>query len=410
LNRDILYIDEIDIKKKRVFVRVDFNVPLDESGNIKEDTRIRAVLPTINYALDEDARVILASHLGRPEGKRVTKMTLAPVARRLGRLLEKDVLLAPDCISKKTDELVNKMKAGDVLLLENLRFYPEEEKNDKGFGKKLSRYADVYINDAFATAHRVHASTVAITKYVKNCAAGLLMKKELSYFSQAMENPVRPLIAIVGGKKISEKAGVLLSLCEKVDKLIVGGGMALTFFKALNYEVGRSFVDDKALKTCKEVIKRAHERKVKLYLPVDFVIADRLDKAAETKVVTYQEIPKDWMALDIGPATVTLFSEAIQNAKTLIWNGPMGVFEMDAFSRGTFAMVANVANTYALTIVGGGDTDVAIHRAGEYAKMSYISTGGGAFLELLKGKDLPGISALKRCKRNSSELGVGSGE
>ncbi|MEE9590936.1 MAG: phosphoglycerate kinase [Thermodesulfobacteriota bacterium] len=407
MNKDILYIDEIDIKKKRVFIRVDFNVPLDESGNITEDTRIRAVLPTINYALDEGAMVILASHLGRPEGKRVVKMSLAPVARRLGRLLEKDVLLAPDCIGKKTEELVDNMKAGEVLLLENLRFHLEEEKNDNAFGKKLSKFADVYINDAFATAHRAHSSNVAITKYVKECAAGLLMKKELSYFSKAMENPVRPLIAIVGGKKVSDKVGVLFSLCERVDKLIVGGCMALTFFKALGYEVGKSFVDDKALSFCKKVITKAQERKVKLYLPVDFVIADKLDKAAETKVVTYQEIPKDWMALDIGPATVTLFSEAIQNAKTLIWNGPMGVFEMDAFSRGTIAMVTNVANTYALTIVGGGDTDVAIHRAGEYAKMSYISTGGGAFLELLKGKDLPGINALSYRKRKSAKAKVG---
>jgi phosphoglycerate kinase len=242
---------------------------------------------------------------------------------------------------------------------------------------------------------------------VKECAAGLLMKKELSYFSKAMENPVRPLIAIVGGKKVYDKVGVLFSLCEKVDKLIVGGCMALTFFKALGYEVGKSFVDDKALSFCKKVIKKAQERKIKLYLPVDFVVADKLDKTAETKVVTYQEIPKDWMALDIGPATVTLFSEAIQNAKTLIWNGPMGVFEMDAFSRGTFAMVTNVANTYALTIVGGGDTDVAIHRAAEYAKMSYISTGGGAFLELLKGKDLPGINALSYCKRKGAKTKVG---
>jgi phosphoglycerate kinase len=308
--------------------------------------------------------------------------------------------MAPDCVGVEVEKIVANMKPGDVLLLENLRFRSEEEKNDEEFGKKLANLADVYINDAFATAHRAHASNVAVTKYVKLCGAGFLMKKELTYFRKAMENPVRPLIAIVGGKKVSDKIGVLLSLCERVDKLIVGGGMALTFFKALDYDVGKSFVDESALSTAKSVIEKAREKNIKLYLPVDFVVADKFDPAAETKVVTYQEIPKNWMALDIGPATTTLFNEAIQNAKTIIWNGPMGVFEMDAFSRGTFQMVTNVANTYALTIVGGGDTDVAIHRAGEYAKMSYLSTGGGAFLELLEGKDLPGIAALRHYKKN----------
>ena len=400
MDLDLIYIDDLDIRGKRVLIRVDFNVPLDDNGNITDDTRIRAVLATINYALDEGSKVILASHLGRPKGKRVTEMSLAPVAKRLGRLLEKDVAMAPECIGPEVEKIVANTKSDDVLLLENLRFHPEEEKNDDEFGKNLASLADVYINDAFATAHRAHASNVAVTKYVKVCGAGFLMKKELTYFKKAMENPIRPLIAIVGGKKVSDKIGVLLSLCEKVDKLIVGGGMALTFFKALEYEVGKSFVDDSALNTAKTVIEKARQKHIKLYLPVDFVVADKFDPSAETKVVTYQEIPKDWMALDIGPATTTLFNEAIQNAKTIIWNGPMGVFEMDAFSRGTFQMVTHVANTYALTIVGGGDTDVAIHRAGEYAKMSYLSTGGGAFLELLEGKDLPGIAALRHYKKN----------
>jgi len=398
---DLIFIDDLDIKEKRVLIRVDFNVPLDDKGNIAEDTRIRAVLPTINYALDEGAKVILASHLGRPKGKRVPEMSLAPVAKRLGRLLEKDVLLAQDCVGSAVENMVSKMKGGDVLLLENLRFHPGEEKNDDGFGKKLADIADVYINDAFATMHRAHASNVAVTSYVKICGAGFLMKKELTYFKKAMKNPIRPLIAIVGGKKVSDKIGVLSSLCEKVDKLIIGGGMALTFFKALGHEVGKSFVEDSALESAKTVIEKARQKGIKLYLPVDFVVADKFDPSAETKVVTYQEIPKNWMALDIGPATTTLFGEAIQNAKTIIWNGPMGVFEMDAFSRGTFQMVTNVANTYALTIVGGGDTDVAIHRAGEYAKMSYLSTGGGAFLELLEGNDLPGIAALRHYKKNN---------
>ena len=396
MDKGLLYLDELDIKRKRVLVRADFNVPLDEGGNITDDTRIRSVLPTINYALDEGARVILASHLGRPKGKRDPSMSLAPVAKRLSRLLEKDVKLAPDCVGPEVKKIVDGMMPGEVLLLENLRFHSEEEKNDASFGKKLAELADVYVNDAFATAHRAHASNVAVTAHIGLCGAGFLMKKELTYFTRAFENPVRPLIAIVGGKKVSDKVGILSTLCEKVDKLIIGGGMALTFFKALDYEVGKSFFEPNALEEARKVIEKARHRDIKLYLPVDFVVADKFSQSAETKVVTYQEIPKNWMALDIGPATVTLFSEAIQNAKTVIWNGPMGVFEMDAFSRGTFAMVSAIANTYAMTIVGGGDTDVAVHRAGEFAKMSYISTGGGAFLDLLKGNDLPGITALKR--------------
>ncbi|MFQ5442344.1 MAG: phosphoglycerate kinase [Thermodesulfobacteriota bacterium] len=390
------YIDEIDIRDKRVFIRADFNVPLDEHSNITDDTRIRSVLATINYALDEKARVILASHLGRPKGKRVLGMSLAPVAKRLTRLLDKDVVLAPDCIGTETKNLIDRMKSGDIVLLENLRFHPEEEKNDEEFGRELASFADVYINDAFAMAHRAHASNVAITKFVKEYGAGFLMKQEISYFSKAMDNPVRPLVAIIGGKKISDKIGVLSALCDRVDKLVIGGGMALTFRKAQGHEVGKSFAEDNAMEEAREILKKAGEKKLKLYLPVDFVVATELSQSSETKVVTYQEIPKDWMALDIGPATVTLFSEVLQNAKTILWNGPMGVFEIDAFSRGTFALVSSVANSFALTIVGGGDTDVAIHRAGEYAKISYISTGGGAFLEILKGKELPGIAALCR--------------
>ncbi len=399
MNNEIKFIDDIDLRGKRVLIRVDLNVPLDEKGNITDDTRIRSVLPTINYALDENARVILASHLGRPKGKKVAGMSLAPVAKRLGRLLEKKVTLTPDCTGKETRKILHEMKPGDVVLLENLRFNPAEEKNSDGFGRKLGELADVYINDAFATAHREHASNVAVIKYVEEVGAGLLMKKELSYFTRAMEKPMRPFVAIVGGKKVSDKVGLLSSLCEKVDKLIIGGSMALTFFKALGYEVGKSLVEDDALEEAKRVVANARKRNIKLYLPVDFVVADRFNPSAETKVVTYQEIPPTWMALDVGPATVTLFNEAIQNAKTIIWNGPMGVFEMDAFSRGTFAMVSNVANSYALTIVGGGDTDVAVHRAGEFAKMSYISTGGGAFLQLLQHNDLPGIAALRTKKK-----------
>jgi phosphoglycerate kinase len=291
VNDEIKFIDDIDLRGKRVLIRVDLNVPLDEKGNITDDTRIRSVLPTINYALDENARVILASHLGRPRGKKVAGMSLAPVAKRLGRLLEKKVTLTPDCTGEKTQKIVREMKPGDVVLLENLRFNPAEEKNSDGFGRKLGELADVYINDAFATAHRKHASNVAVVKYVEETGAGLLMKKELSYFTRAMDKPMRPLVAIVGGKKVSDKVGMLSSLCEKVDKLIIGGSMALTFFKALGYEVGKSLVEDDALEEAKRVVANARKRNIKFYLPVDFVVADRFNPSAETKVVTYQEIP-----------------------------------------------------------------------------------------------------------------------
>lgn len=397
------FIDSMDIKGKKLLIRVDFNVPLDEDGNITEDTRIRSVLPTINYALDENAMIVLCSHLGRPGGKKVESMSLAPVAKRLARLLEKDVIMAPGCTDDETVKIVKDMKPGEIVLLENLRFDAGEEANDNEFGKKLAALAEVYINDAFATAHRGHASNVSVAENMTEVGAGFLMKNELSYFSRAMENPTRPFVAIVGGKKVSDKVGVLRKLCERVDKLIIGGGMALTFFKALGYEVGKSFIEDSALEESKKVIEEARKRKINLYLPVDFIVADKFDAAAETKIVPYQEIPKEWMALDIGPASALLFSEAIGNAKTIIWNGPMGVFEMDAFSRGTSAMVTSVANTYAMTIVGGGDTDVAIAKAGEVGKMSYISTGGGAFLEILEGKELPGLVAIsKNNKKNNT--------
>jgi phosphoglycerate kinase len=392
----IRYIDEIgDLQGKKVFIRVDFNVPLDENQNITEDTRIRAVLPTINYILDAGASVVLASHLGRPKGEWKQIYSMAPAAKRLSRLLGKEVRLAPDCIGDAVKRMIDALQPGDVLMLENVRFYEGEEKNDENFAKALANGCDIYINDAFAVSHRAHASVEAITRFFPIAVAGFLLKKEINFFEKAMDNPIRPLVAILGGAKVSGKLEVLENLINKVDKVIIGGGMAFTFIKALGYSVGKSLVEEPLIETARKTYELARSKVIKFYLPVDCVVADRFQPEAETKVTTIQEIPDGWMALDIGPATVALFAEALQNAKTIIWNGPMGVFEMDAFSRGTYAMVSAVANSYALTIVGGGDTDSAVHRAGEFAKISYISTGGGAFLELLEGKQLPGIKVLE---------------
>lgn len=388
-----LTIEDLQIKGKRVFIRADFNVPLDNNMVITDDRRIRSTLPTINYAIDEGAKVILGSHLGRPKGRVEPRFSLAPVAKRLQRLLNKEVLFASDCMGSQVENLVAKMKDGDVLLLENLRFRPEEEKNEEAFAKALSKLADYYVNDAFGAAHRAHASTVGITKFLPS-AAGFLLKKEIEYLKGVVESPVRPLVAILGGAKVSGKIGVLENLANKVDKVIVGGGMAYTFIKAMGYEIGDSLVETEMLDLAKNIMDQLRKNNVKFYLPVDSVIAQSMEPGAETKIVTTQEIPKGWRALDIGPASVKLFSEALQDAKSIIWNGPMGVFEVDAFSRGTFAIAHAVADAYALTIVGGGDTDYAVHRAGVSDAITFISTGGGASLQLLEGKDLPGISAL----------------
>ncbi len=388
-----LTIEDLDLKDKRVFIRVDFNVPLDENLNITDDRRIRSSLPTINYAIDEGAKVILASHLGRPKGKPDPRYSLAPVAKRLKRLLNKDVVFASDCVGPRVESIVRKMQSGDVVLLENLRFHEGEEKNDDTFAKALASLADCYVNDAFGTAHRAHASIVGIPKYLP-AAAGFLLKKEIEYLKGVVNNPVRPFVAILGGAKVSGKIGVLENLEGNVDKVLIGGGMAFTFIKAMGYEVGESLVEEDMLETAQRIRKKLKERGVKFYLPVDCVIAQSLEPGAETKIVPTLEIPKGWKALDIGPATARLFSEALHNAKTILWNGPMGVFEIDAFSRGTFAVARAVADAYALTIVGGGDTDLAVHRAGVSDSISFISTGGGATLQLLEGRELPGIAAL----------------
>ena len=392
------YIDDMDLKGKRVLFRFDFNVPLDGNQNITDDTRIRSVLPTINYALDENAKIVIASHLGRPKGKFSEKLSLAPVAKRLSRLLGKNVTLTKDVIGPEVQKTVDAMKPGDIVMLENLRFDAREEKNDEEFSRELGSLADVYIDDAFGNAHRSHASNVGITKFVPLCGAGFLMKKELTYFTKALERPARPLVAIVGGSKVSGKLEAMANLIKRVNKMVIGGGMAFTFLKAQGVEVGKSIVEPELIEKATEVLETAKKLGVKVYLPVDCVIAESKDPEAETKIVPIQEINSQWMGLDIGPATITLFTEALNNAKTIVWNGPMGVFEIDAFSRGTSALAHSVANSYALSIVGGGDTDVAIDKAGERDNMSYISTGGGAFLELLEGKELPAVKALKTCK------------
>lgn len=387
-------IKDIDISGKKVFIRVDFNVPLDLHQNITDDSRIRAVLGTLEYALDHNAKLIIASHIGRPNGKIVPELSLSPVAKRLGRFLRKDVVMAKDCIGLEIKTFVDQMKPGNVVLLENLRFNPGEQKNEDSFAKALAELCDVYINDAFAVSHRINASVVAITKFAPVSAAGFLLQKELCYFENALADPKRPLVAIVGGAKVSSKIGALENMLHHVDKFIIGGAMANTFLKSVGYDLGKSKVETDLIKVATSVMKKAIKRGIKFYLPVDAVVASKFDAEAEIKIVTIQEIPEKWMALDIGPATSLLYSQALYDAKTIIWNGPMGVFEMDAFSRGTFAMARSVADSYALSIVGGGDTDVAIHKSGETDRITYISTGGGAFLALMEGKNLPAVAAL----------------
>ena len=393
----IKYIDEIPLKGQRVLMRTDFNVPLDDSGNITDDSRIRAALPSIRYALEAEARLILCSHLGRPKGQRIEKFSLRPVAGRLGELIDREVPLAPDCIGAEVENQVSSMSDGEVLLLENLRYHQGETKNDPGFAKALARMADVYINDAFAVSHRSHASVTGIPGLVKNCAAGFLVKQELLYFKKAVEGPARPLAAILGGVKISSKLGAVKNILDRVDKLIVGGAMANTFLAAQGINIGKSLAEKSLADTAGALIDRARDKGVKLYLPVDCIIARDIDANAETGTVPVQEIPDDWMALDIGPATSSLFSGALYNVKTIVWNGPMGAFELEPFSQGTMALAHAVGSSQAISIVGGGDTGLAVHRAGEAGNISYMSTGGGAFLSLLEGKELPGITALEEC-------------
>ncbi len=388
-------IDQVDIAGKRVFMRVDFNVPLDKNRNIGDDTRVQAVLPTLKYALSEKAKIILASHLGRPKGKPEPEFSLAPVASRLGDLLKKEVPLAPDCIGPEVERMVAALKPGDVLLLENLRFHKEEEKNDPGFAQSLAKLADVYVNDAFAVSHRAHASVEGMTRFFKDKAAGYLMRDELHYLGKVMQDPARPLVAVIGGAKVSGKLEVLQNLAPRVNKLIIGGGMAFTFLKAVGMNVGKSLVEEDLVKTAQGILEEAGRKGVKVFLPVDCVVAEKMDPAAQTKVVPVDKIPGDGMGLDIGPETLNRFGEALKDAKTILWNGPMGVFEMEPFSKGTLGLIRHIVSSGAMSVVGGGDTDTAVHKSGQADKISYISTAGGAFLELLEGKKLPGVEALK---------------
>ena len=397
-----LSIRDLDLKGKRIFMRVDFNVPLAEDGLIGDDTRIRETLPTIEYALKQKAHVILASHLGRPKGKPNPQLSLKRVAERLRMLLDKDINLdenvgfSPDCIGPEAEEMAKKLEPGQVLLLENLRFHAEEEANDAKFAKALASLADFYVNDAFGAAHRAHASTVGITKFVKKSAAGFLMEKELDYLGRVLGNPKRPFIAILGGAKVSDKIGVIQNLMGRVDALLIGGAMAYTFAKAQGREVGKSLVEDDKLELARELLAQAKAKNLKVFLPVDDVIANKLDASAKMFIVeSGKNIPADMMGVDIGPKTIQIYSEEIKKAATIVWNGPMGVFEIDIFAEGTVAVARAIArNANATSIVGGGDSVAAVQAAGVADKISHISTGGGASLEFLEGKKLPGVEAL----------------
>src|SRR3989339_1451837 len=392
-----LSIDKVDLKNKRVLVRVDFNVPLDENLQITDDIRITSSLPTINKIIKEDGKAILMSHLGRPKGKVNLKYSLKPAAERLSKLLGKEVILSPDCIGEVVKSLVNKMNSGDVLMLENLRFHEEEEKNDEAFAKKLSEFGDVYINDAFGSAHRAHASTEGVTKFIKVCASGYLMHKELDYLGTAVANPVRPFTAILGGSKISGKIDVIENLLPKVDYLLIGGGMAYTFYKAMGYEIGTSLLEAEKIDLAKEMLEKFKTCKAKVLLPKDNVVAPEFKNESPANVVDSNKIPADKMGLDIGPNTVDEFAKIVLESKTIVWNGPMGVFEFDNFATGSNAIaqaLAEATGNGAVTIIGGGDSAAAISKAGLDDKVSHVSTGGGASLEFLEGKVLPGVAAL----------------
>ncbi|WP_456405674.1 phosphoglycerate kinase [Caldithrix abyssi] len=392
-----LTIDRLDLKGKKVLIRCDFNVPLNENGEITDDRRIVASLPTIKKVLQDGGAAILCSHLGRPKGQVKEELRLKPVAKRLSELLNVEVKMAPDCIGPEVQKMKAELKPGEVLLLENLRFHKEETENDPEFARQLAEGCDLYINDAFGTAHRAHASTEGVTRYFKQAAAGYLIEKELKYLGQAIENPTRPFVAILGGAKISGKIDVIRNLFNKVDTLIIGGGMAYTFYKAQGYEIGKSLLEEDRIEMAGQILKEAKEKNINLLLPVDAVVADKFDNDAVRKVVKVTEIPADYMGMDIGPESIKLFAEEVSRAKTIVWNGPLGVFEMPNFETGTRKIaeaIAQATKNGAVSVIGGGDSAAAIAKFGMEDQFTHISTGGGASLEFLEGKELPGIAAL----------------
>jgi len=390
------FVTDLDVKGKLVFLRVDFNVPLDDKGGIRDDNRIRASLPTIRYLLEHGARLVIASHLGRPKGKPDPKMSLAPAARRLGELIPNKVVMAPDVVGDAVERLKQELRNGEALVLENVRFYKEEEANDPGFARKLAEGIDIFVNDAFGSSHRAHASVVGIADFVKVKAAGFLMKKEVDYLRKAVHSPEKPYVAILGGAKVSDKIEIIESLLAKADHILIGGAMAYTFLKAQGLGVGKSLAEDDQKETALQIMKKAAERKVDFELPLDHVLASAPEAGAATRTVDHLPFPEDMMGVDIGPKTVEAYSRIIRNARTIFWNGPMGIFEVEPFAAGTVKIAQAVAASGAVSIVGGGDSAAAVKKAGVRDKISHISTGGGASLEYIASESLPGIDALEK--------------
>ena len=396
-------LDNVDVAGKRVFIRVDFNVPLDKERHVTDDLRIRAVLPTIKKVLEGGGKAVLASHLGRPKGKVVDEFSLKPVGEYLSGLLDREVPVAPDCVGDEVEKQVSRLKDGDLILLENLRFHAGEEKNDEGFSKQLASLAEIYVNDAFAVSHRAHASVHGITRFVPLCAAGYQLEKEIKYYRQAMEEPKRPVAMVIGGAKVSTKIDVLENLIDKVDFLLIGGAMANTFLKAQGNAVGKSLVEDDHMETATRLLEEAKKKGVKVYLPVDVVVAKSLEDTDDVRQVPVGKVPSDDKILDVGTETIEVFESVLQKCSTIVWNGPLGAFETHPFQKGTFALAEYLGNLDALTVVGGGDSAAAVKEAKVDDKVSYVSTGGGAFLEMLEGKTLPGIAALEECAKRTED-------